>query len=497
MPVNVTNAEESLALDSAAIASGIPSRALMRSAAFNAATVVCARYGIRMRQGVTVFTGAGNNGGDGWALAGALSAAGASVQVREIAESVTPDAIAERAGLVHLLADNGVAAGVVVDAVAGTGARGKLREPLLSAAAEIAGARKRGAEIVALDLPSGVDASDGATEGCVVADLTISFGSCKRGSLVSRGACGEIVIVDIGLPAGHTDLPQLIDAAFVRSAVPTIAADAFKGTRKSVAMVAGGENMGGAAILAATAALRSGVGLVQVITAPANISAMHTQIPEALVAPLDKAYSTIEHWADAVLIGPGLATDDRTREFIRDLVRRWRGPVVLDAGALTAFDEKLDLLGELLCGRPAIITPHPGELSRLLGRDISDVLANRFDIGTSVARQIGATVILKGTPTVVFDPDGARFVVATGTPVLATGGSGDALSGIVATLLAQGCQPSASAACAAWIHGRAGELTPGIRGYRMSDVLEQLPAAWRLAPSAPSYPVLVSLPAVA
>ena len=220
---------------------------------------------------------------------------------------------------------------------------------------------------------------------------------------------------------------------------------------------------------------------------------MHTQIPEALVAPLDKAYSTIENWADAVLIGPGLATDARTRDFIRDIVKRWRGPIVLDAGALSAFDGDLDLLGELLRGRPAAITPHPGELAKLLGCEISDVLEARFDIGTEVAGRIGATVLLKGTPTVAFGPDGARLVIGAGTPVLATGGSGDALSGIVTTLLAQECAPIVAAACAAWVHGRAAELTGGVRGYRLSDVLDRLPEAWPTGMPAPAYPVLARL----
>jgi ADP-dependent NAD(P)H-hydrate dehydratase / NAD(P)H-hydrate epimerase len=496
MPVRVVNAEQSATLDAAAIAGGIPSRALMRAAAFNAASAICARYAERLRSGVTILTGAGNNGGDGWALASALDAAGVNVRVREIAQSQTPDANAERAVAIRLLSTHPVDAGVIVDAMLGTGSSGDLRGAIKDAARDVALARERGSRVVALDVPTGVDASSGATGNAVVADLTISFGSCKRGSLVSRGACGEIDIVDIGLTDARDELPVLVDAKFVRANVPKIAADAHKGTRKSVAIVAGGANMGGAAILAATAALRSGVGLVQAITDPANVSAMHTQIPEALVAALDKAASTIHDWADGVLIGPGLGTEPATRSFIRDLVNGWRGPIVLDAGALSAYDGDIAGLAKALRGRPAIITPHPGEFSQLTGHTISDVLANRFEIGSDLARTIGATVVLKGTPTVVFDPDGSRLVVASGTPVLATGGSGDALSGMVTTLLAQGCSPSIAGACAAWVHGRAGELTGSVRGHRLSDVLEMLPRAWAVDEVPVSYPVIASLPAV-
>ena len=497
MPVRVVNAEESAALDAAAIVGGVPARALMRAAAFNAATVICARYPDRLRAGVTIVTGPGNNGGDGWALASALHSVGVTVRVREIAQSRTPDAIAERTLAATLLNTDPLACGVLVDAMLGTGTSGELRDAPLAAAHEIAAARARGAVVVALDLPSGVDATAGAKGTTVVADLTISFGSCKRGSLISRAECGEIDVIDIGLAATAAGLPSLVDAPFVWANVPCIAPDAHKGTRKSVAIVAGAENMGGAAILAATAALRSGVGLVQAITAPANASAMHTQIPEALVAPLEKASSTIANWADAVLIGPGLGTDDVTRALIRDVLDRWRGPVVVDAGALAAFDGDIDALSRTLRGRAAIVTPHPGELSRLMGRDVQYVLDNRFDIGLEVARILGATVLLKGTPTIISDPSGTRLVVAAGTPALATGGSGDALGGIITTLLAQGCAPSVAAACAAWVHGRAAELTPGVRGYRLLDVLDRLPQAWTRNVPTPRYPVVASLPALA
>ena len=497
MSVHVVTAEESSANDASAIADGIPSRALMRAAAFNAAAVTAEFCAGRLSGGVTVFCGAGNNGGDGWALAGAFLRAGVEVSVREVSESRTDDARSERADLVGRIGTGPVTTAIVIDAIVGTGSRGRLHGAAATAAHEVAAARERGATVVSLDLPSGVDADHGATAGCVAADLTISFGSMKRGALMARGNCGEIVVVDIGLPLASRELPTLVDSQFVRRNVQRIGADAHKGTRKSVAIIAGGANMGGAAILAATAALRSGVGLVQVVTDPANVSAMHTQIPEALVAPLEKAYTTVENWADAVLIGPGLGTDPKTREFIRDLVDRWRGPVVLDAGALSAFDGDIPALARTLHGRPAIITPHPGELARLAGCEIDDVLRSRFDIGTALAQQIGAVVLLKGTPTVAFDPDGERLVSAAGTPVLATGGSGDALSGIVATLLAQQSRPLIAAACAAWIHGRAGELVGGVRGYRLSDVLDRLPEAWHIDRVVPSYPVLARLSAVA
>ncbi len=417
-----------------------------------------------------------------------------SVRVREIEASRTADAISERNIASRFATPDVTTGGVVIDALLGTGSSGALAGAFLDAAREIALARTSGSVVVALDLPSGVNATTGASAGCVVADLTISFGSCKRGALISRAECGEIAVIDIGLGGAPGSLPLLVDETFVRSSVPPIAPDAHKGTRKSVAIVAGAENMGGAAILAATGAMRSGAGLVQVMTAKANVSSMHTRIPEALVGPLENASSIIDNWADVVLIGPGLRNDDETRSFIRGVLTKWRGPVVVDAGAISAFDGDLGGLAAILRGRPAIVTPHPGEMAKLTGRDVQYVLDNRFDIGVDVARELDAAVLLKGTPTVACAPDGTRHVAAAGTQVLATGGSGDALGGIVATLLAQGCAPVVAAACAAWVHGRAAELTPGVRGYRLTDVLDRLPQAWKLEETLERYPVIASLP---
>ncbi|MFI5239575.1 MAG: NAD(P)H-hydrate epimerase, partial [Gemmatimonadales bacterium] len=194
MPVRVVNAEESVSLDAAAIASGTASRALMRAAAFAAATVLNVRYPDELRRGVTIFTGPGNNGGDGWVLASALASTGIAVAVREVVAARTPDAIAERELARHMISEGSSVRGVLVDAMLGTGSTGALRGAIMHAAVELAAARNDGAIVVALDVPSGVDATGGATDGCVHADLTISFGSCKRGALVSRTACGEIVV---------------------------------------------------------------------------------------------------------------------------------------------------------------------------------------------------------------------------------------------------------------------------------------------------------------
>lgn len=503
MPVRVASAREAAAVDAAAVASGIPSSALMRVAAANAATVIAGRCGT-MSSGVTIYTGPGNNGGDGWAVARSLAAAGVHVRVREVVESTSPDALRERDAFHARSGESGPDAGstelgpgVIVDAILGTGATGQPRGAIAEAVRSINALHDRGALVVALDVPTGLDATSGAHAACVSADITISFGTFKRGTLTARGVCGKIVVVDIGLGCVTADVPPLVDAPYVDANTPAISASAHKGNRGKLAIIAGAAGMGGAAILAAEGALRSGIGLVKVVTAPQHVGAINSRLPEALTAPLADAVTSVTNWADAVLVGPGLGHDDSARTLVRNVLRQWRGAVVVDADALNVFDGDIAQLAELLVGRPALITPHPAELARLVSRDVTDVLAERFDIGVDVARRLGATVLLKGTPTVISAPDGKRHVVAAGTPVLATGGSGDALGGMIATLMAQHCTPAVAAACGAWVHGRAAELTPGVRGFALPDVLERFPDAWRIGDVlAQTYPILAALPSV-
>ncbi len=466
----------------------------MRVAATSAASVLSQRFQRELARGAVVFTGAGNNGGDGWCIAAALARTGCAVAVIEVAEAAAADAVAERAAALPLISRYVAAPGVVIDAVLGTGAAGRPRSPVVEALGRMRAMRASGARLVAVDVPSGLDATTGECDDCAAADLTVTFGTVKRGLLVSREACGEIVAVDIGLGSESVTLPLLVDAAFVKSRIPHIAADANKGTRKKLAVVAGGEGMGGAAIVAAEGALRAGIGLVKVITAQANIATAHSRIPEALTGRLNAATAAIQDWADVVLIGPGLGRGSDVERLVREVLHEWRGPVVVDADGLNAFDGDLDALARLLSGREAIVTPHPGELARLAGTEIDDILARRFDIGATIAARIGATVLLKGTPTVVSSHEN-RYVSATGTPVLATGGSGDALGGIIATLLAQGCAPHDAAACGAWVHGRAAELVGSVRGHTLEDVLAELPRAWEIDDSMrPRYPELATLP---
>jgi NAD(P)H-hydrate epimerase len=276
--------------------------------------------------------------------------------------------------------------------------------------------------------------------------------------------------------------------------LPAIDAEAHKGTRGKVLIEGGSTGMTGAAILAARAALRAGAGMVKVRSEPKSLEIVTLAIPEALT---EDSAGGRSNWADVAVIGPGFGRDDAAIDRVAAAIRSAPGPVVLDADALNAFEGRRERFRDALAGRSAVLTPHVVEAARLAGVSPAAVEDQRFDIGLRLARDLGAVVLLKGVPTIVTAPDGRIFVIPSGTPSLATGGSGDVLSGIAGTLLCQIKDVAVAAACAAWIHGRAAELTgPFIRGTTLDDVLELLPNALRVPDEQPRYPVIAELPAI-
>ena len=514
MPAWVVGARESAERDRAAIERGTPSRVLMERAGTAAAHEITRRYPEQLKRGVVVVTGSGNNGGDGWVVAGTLARGGVDVTVVETAPATadkSPDAIAMKAAAIDAVHTVDVIAsrpGIVVDAIVGTGFSGEPRGHVVSGMETIDHLRAAGATVVALDVPSGLDATTGHEVRCAVADLTLSFGGIKRGTLLARDCCGEIVALDIGLEreegSGKREaetLPLLVDGEWVRSRVPPIRYDAHKGTKKHLAIVGGGKGMPGSVVLAARGALRSGIGLARILTDEANVSAVLAAVPSALISDWPNSKEAIDadvsNWADAIIIGPGLGKSAPARKLIEQVLQASRKPVILDADALNLFDGAADSLGVLLDGRAALITPHPAEFARLVGTDVRTVLANVFDIGLDLARSLRATVLLKGSPTVIFTPNGERYVVARGTAALGTGGSGDLLDGIAGTILAQTGDALTAGACAAWIHGRAAELCEYVRGTTLEDVVYALPRAWNELEPAPDPPVIAELPRAA
>jgi NAD(P)H-hydrate epimerase len=512
--IRVVTSTESAARDASAIASGIPSRALMQRAGAAAAAEIALRYRDRLAGVVLVLAGPGNNGGDAWVVARALADTGVDVHVIEPLEAKTADARAERALALASLGESRVhadaapgGAAIIVDGFFGTGGRGELTEPFAHHARDALRARERGALIAALDIPSGIDATTGASgDTAVVADCTLTFGSVKRGQLMRRDACGDIVVLDIGLGAdGDLDhgVPALVDDAYVAANLPPIGAEAHKGIRKKLAIVGGGAGMAGATVLAARGAMRSGVGMVKLVVDPHSVPIIQEAEPHALAAAwpttADGVRSTIGAWADAVVIGPGLGRGDASRAVLELVLHDWTGPVLLDADAITLFEGRAQVLAGLLQDRAALLTPHPVEFARISGMKPADVLANRFDVAATEARALGAVILLKGVPTIVASPDGRRLISATGSPILATAGSGDLLSGIAGTMLAQTGNALVAGAIGAYVHGRAAERVPNreaVRGISLEDVVTELRDSWTFDTRPSRYPVLAELPAI-
>ena len=485
----------------------------MQRAGASSAAEICLRYSEQLQRGALVFAGPGNNGGDAWVVAGALAASGVTVRVVEPIPAATADARAERervAAQVEIVAYAGEdpfrGEGVVVDGLLGIGASGPPRGPIGAAIQAIKRARERGATIVALDVPSAIDATTGQIHVPMRSDLTLTYGTMKRAHLLARAACGRVAVLDIGL-GRFADLedgaPAIIGSRWVAPRIPEFGADAHKGTKKKLAIVGGAPGMTGAAILAARGAWRSGVGMVKLVVAPESLAAVQEAEPQSLTgswpANAAAAQREIAKWADVVAIGPGLGGGAAARALVERILGEFTGPVVLDADAINVFTADVNALSRVLGPERAVLTPHPVEFARLSGIAVDDVLKRRFDVGVAVARHTRAVVLLKGQPTIVTSPTGAILVSASGTPLLAAAGSGDLLTGMVATLLGQTGDALVAAAAGAYVHGRAAWLAQkgrSVRGLSLEDVIAMLPRAWRMSARPARSPILFELPAI-
>jgi ADP-dependent NAD(P)H-hydrate dehydratase / NAD(P)H-hydrate epimerase len=449
----------------------LPAGALMQRAA-HALAIECAAllpkvYGAR----VVLLVGGGNNGGDALFAGAELAARGARVTALLLdPEHAHADGLLalDRAGGRTAGADAATVAGadLVVDGIVGIGGRGGLR----AAAIELAAAA-RDVLTVAVDVPSGVDADTGwAGDDVIAADVTVTFGALKAGLVVGPGAelVGEVRLVDIGLaPLLPDAATNLLEASDVRGLLPRPNARDDKYTRGVVGVAAGSVQYAGAGVLATGSAVHGGAGMVRYVgLAPDEIRARY---PEVVVHPDARPHDVrVQAW----VVGPGLGTDDTAMSLLSDVLRT-DVPVIIDADAITLVARSPGLVR----GRsaPTVLTPHDREFARIAGEPSADRLASV----RRAARDLGATVLLKGNATVIADPEGAAYVNPTGTPWLATAGSGDVLSGLLGSLLAAGLPPPLAAASAAYIHGVAGQLAAAAGPISATDVLGQLRAAVR------------------
>jgi NAD(P)H-hydrate epimerase len=456
---------------------GVPSPQLMQAAA----TALAEAVAERSRQGpVRVLCGKGNNGGDGEIAAGLLARMGFEVEVAAIFSDRVP------ADLDGWLAG----AGAVVDAIFGTGFAGAPREPALAAIEAI---NRCGAPVIACDIASGVDASSGEISAIAVeADLTISFHAGKLGQWIAPGKwhTGELRVVPIGIPPGAPGEPAGggIDPA-VLALVPRRGSRSTKFSSGQVTIAGGSRGLTGAVRMSSLAAIRAGAGYATVAV-PADLEEVFASgQPEVmsrgcpggdgcLVPASAKAVLGAFERAAAGVLGPGLGRDPGSVELVREIIARIGAPLVVDADALGALAGRLDLVAARQA--PTILTPHAGELGRLLERDSEQIGAHRLAAAREAAAAADAVVVLKGDDTIV--TDGERIAVnAVSAPALATAGTGDVLSGVTAALLARGLDPFAAACAAVLAHARAGRAAAQRIGAAESviatDVIDSLPPA--------------------
>ena len=491
---------EAAELDRATQARGIPADDLMEAAGREVADAALRLMGGAYGRRAVVVCGKGNNGGDGLVAARYLDGAGVRTTVLSLEEGLRepaatnlrrlePTTVRRRPFSLRALERELARADVAVDAIFGTGFRGV---PDGAHAEAIAALVAAPTPVVAVDIPSGVDGATGAVDGAAVrADLTVTFGAPKPGLVLQPGAAfaGVIEVEPIGFPKDliRGDL-LLVEAVDVAAMLPHRAPDTHKRAAGFAVVVGGSRLMTGAPSLAGSAAYRAGAGLVAVAVPEGVLPVVQGTVREAVFVGLPETdagsaaggsgrLEEVLGQAGALAIGPGMTTDGQTQEWIRELVRSSEIPVVLDADGLNAFAGRPDDLADRKAD--LILTPHAGEFSRLAGVPTSEVEADRLRHVRDLAVRTSAAVLLKGSRTLVASPDGVVRINPTGGPSLATGGTGDVLTGMIAGMIARGCSPLDAGSAAAFVHGLAGRIAGDRRGVGATavDVLEAVPDA--------------------
>ncbi len=512
--MKLVTVEEMRAMERAAIEAGASEAQLMEEAGLASAQEAWMLLGTLEGRQIVVLAGPGNNGGDGLVAARHLHDWGAEVTVaaprgraddanlRELAarEVAVPRGEEARDALARM-AD----ADLVIDGLLGVGKARPLAadEPIGEALAALAEARAgaRPPKLLAIDLPTGLDADGGTVDPLTVAaDVTVTFGLPKVGmyQAMGSGVVGRVQVVDIGIPAEAMEAAslELITSRWAREALPARPEDANKGTFGKLLVVGGCSRYRGAPALAATAAYRAGAGLVTiacpepVIASIAPLAAEATWLPQEAAADGgltgEAAPALRREWAafDAGVVGPGLGHTGETRALVwallPDAAEDAGGRIVIDADALNALAALED--GPERTPAGAVLTPHPGEMARLLGSSVAEVQANRVGAAREAAARYGCAVALKGAHTVVADADGRARISPFANPLLATAGSGDALAGMIAAYLGQGLDAFAAAALGVYLHAAVGEALRaeyGAGGLLAGEIAARLPGVVR------------------
>ncbi len=492
---------------------GIPGVVLMENAALKVVgEIKCTLIDVQDKS-ILIFCGKGNNGGDGFVIARHLFNMGANVLVILIGDrsKVQGDAkknlkIIEKLGLkiVQIKNDSSLAeiaaslylCDLIVDAMYGTGIKG-----VISGIAKdiIELINDSGKYVISVDIPSGINGDDGRICGiCIHADKTITFALPKIGLLNYPAAnyVGKLKVADISIPDSIILTQNInintIDEKEIKRKLPARVKDSNKGDYGKVFIIAGSTGLTGAAVLAASAALRSGTGLITVGIPKSLNVIMEAKLTEVMSIPLEdegkgvlslKCVSQIIeklNKTDALVFGPGLSTNTAILAILTDILKQSDVPIIIDADGINALARNINVLEERKC--PVVITPHPAEMSRLTGLSIQKIQENRIKVAQDFAKQWKITVVLKGARTIIACPNGDIFINCTGNAGMATGGMGDVLSGIIASLIGQGMDEENAAVVGVYLHGVAGDVCSediGQHGLIPTDVIERLPMVFR------------------
>ncbi|MEQ8173944.1 MAG: NAD(P)H-hydrate dehydratase [Syntrophomonadaceae bacterium] len=492
---------------------GIPSIILMENAGLRTVEAIEDILGSCPGKKVSVLSGKGNNGGDGMVVSRHLINAGAQVDTFLLGDenNLTPDALTNyqilkrmQAAVYPLQAESGLdrfmmsilSADLVVDAIYGIGLKGGVNE-FESRVVNILNWSRR--PVVAVDIPSGVEADTGKVYGAAVqATHTVTLALPKLGLLLKPGRdyVGTLSVADISIPLPLLNNPglkhNLIDDKLIKSLLKKREPEGHKGTYGHAMIIGGSPGMSGAVMMSSWAALRCGAGLVTAAVPESLVPVVDSALLEVMAAPLaqngdcvisPEALPAIDNLLGTVsvgAVGPGMSRYSEARTIISFILQNSGIPLVIDADGLNALEGDTDILKNRQV--PLVLTPHPGEMGRLTGRTIEEIQSRRLETARDFAEEHGLTLVLKGHHTVVATPTGEVFINMTGNPGMATAGSGDVLTGIITALIAQGLNPQQAAVAGVYLHGAAGDqaaLDKGERGLVATDLIHYLPQVIR------------------
>ncbi len=514
--IKVVTSDEMRELDSAAIRDfGIPGAILMENAAIGVYYSIVNNFGSVENKNIFVFTGRGNNAGDGFAVARHLYNNLANVTVFTItdADSLNGDALLNHNILMNIVNDKLKVdhlklvqlenidevfqlpePDIIIDALFGIGVKGEIEG---IAKDVINFCNKSNTPTVSIDIPSGLNATTGErSRATIQAALTVTMALPKQGLLINEGPkySGDVEIVDISIPEhmllNNRSRTYLLQDEDIKIRLPKRDFDAYKYSAGKVFILAGSRGLTGAAALASNAALLSGAGAV-ILGVPESLnSILEEKVTEVMTLPLpensngtlsSKSLETIIqyiNWSDVTLIGPGLGQNKELKKLLLDILSAVNKPLVIDADGLNNLQDETDKIKNYK--NEIILTPHYGELSRLISKETSEIAFNRISIGRGVAKDFNATVVLKGAPTVIADKNGNIYINSTGNSGMATAGSGDVLSGMSAGFFAQSRNPIDSAILSVYLHGLSGDIANEEKTYYSmlaGDILKNIPNA--------------------